>query len=145
MSASPDANASTDLPQIGATVDLSFVCRAADQDAFARLSGDDNPLHLDAEFARARGFAGPVVYGGLILAAVSRLIGTRLPGHGCVWHSLKIDFRQPLHVDEPASLRASVTYVNEAMNLLRLALLVTADSRVVAKGEVQAERRAARG
>jgi len=113
--------------------------------AFAALSGDDNPIHDDADYARARGFQGPVVYGGLILAQVSRLLGTRLPGHGCVWHSLSMQFRSPLYVDEAAELRARVTHANEALGLVRLALEVRAGGRRVASGEAQALLAGARG
>ncbi|HZH28216.1 MAG TPA: MaoC/PaaZ C-terminal domain-containing protein [Azospirillaceae bacterium] len=113
--------------------------------AFAALSGDDNPIHDDADYARARGFEGPIVYGGLILAQVSRLLGTRLPGHGCVWHSLSMQFRTPLYVDEAAELHARVTHANEALGLVRLMLEVRAGGRRIASGEAQALRAGAGG
>lgn len=117
---------------------LRFRISAADVSAFVRLSGDDNPLHLDARYARRRGFAGTVVHGGLIIAQVSRLLGTVLPGPGCVWHSLAIRFRAPLYIDEPAVLRAVVTYENIELGVMRLALGVRAGGRRIADGEAQA-------
>ena len=44
--------------------------------AFAELSGDTNPIHVDAESARGSGFSGRVAYAGVLLAEVSRIIGT---------------------------------------------------------------------
>ena len=64
----------------GATDSFEFVVSEAEQSSFAVLSGDFNPLHLDSDFAQARGLAGSVVYGGLIVAKVSQVIGMRLPG-----------------------------------------------------------------
>ena len=57
---------------------------AEDVDAFARLSGDVNPLHMEAEFARRHGFRGRVVHGVLLSAYLSRVLGTRLPGPGAL-------------------------------------------------------------
>jgi len=122
----------------GLTDGLAFTVTEREMEAFRSLSGDDNPIHSDAEFARVRGFEGPVVYGGLMLAAISRLLGTQLPGYGCVWHSLKIDFKKPLYVDQPATLSGVVTYCNASLRLLRVALKISAGERLLAKGEAQA-------
>lgn len=122
----------------GHTVTLPFTVTAGDMAAFRALSGDDNPLHHDEGFAAARGFRGTVVYGGLVVAQVSRLLGTRLPGHGCVWQSLALRFRQPLHVGEAAEVAGTVTHGNADVGVVRLALAVTAGGRTLAEGEAQA-------
>jgi len=122
----------------GLSAGISFTVSAQDMEDFKRLSGDDNPIHSDAAFAQACGFEGPIVYGALMVAAISRLLGTKLPGHGCIWHSLKIDFRAPLYVDQPASLTGRVTYCNAELQLLRVALRISSGDRIVATGEAQA-------
>ena len=60
------------------------------------------------------------------------------PGAGCVWHSLKLDFRAPLYVDEAAEVQATVTHFTEALGLWRLSLVVAAADRRIAKGEATA-------
>jgi len=120
----------------GATVD--FVITPEDMSAYASLSGDHNPLHHDADFARARGFEGPVVYGGLLVGAVSRLLGERLPGPGCVWHSVALKFRAALYVGEPACCEGRITYCSDDLGVLRMHVEVRAGDRLVASGEVQA-------
>lgn len=122
----------------GLSAGISFSVHEEEMRSFRQLSGDDNPIHLDTAFAKSCGFEGPVVYGGLMIAVVSRLLGTRIPGHGCIWHSLKIDFRAPLYVDEVASLTGTVTYWNDSLRLLRVALRIECGDRLVAKGEAQA-------
>lgn len=123
---------------VGSVTSVRLRVSAADQAAFRALSGDDNPLHFDDAFARARGFEGAVVYGGLIVAAISRLLGNELPGPGCVWHSLKLDFRAPLYVDQAAEVQATVTHFAEALGLWRLSLAVVVADRRIAKGEATA-------
>jgi len=117
---------------------IPFTVTEADLSAFAALSGDPNPLHLDAAYARDRGFAGPVVHGGLIVARISALMGGRLPGPGCVWHALRLDFRAPLYPGEQAAAEARVVHRSEALSLVRLAVEVRTADRLVARGEVQA-------
>jgi 3-hydroxybutyryl-CoA dehydratase len=107
-------------------------------EAFAALSHDRNPLHWDTGFAQAAGFSGPVVYGGLLVAMVSRMLGSELPGPGCVWHSVTLQFREPLYPDEPARCDARVIHWNEDLKVIRLAVEIRAADRLVASGEVQA-------
>jgi acyl dehydratase len=123
----------------GQAVSFSFVVAADEMAAFATLSGDRNPLHSDADHARARGFAGPVVYGGLLAAKVSRLVGMELPTRDCVWTHLDIDFRAPLYVGEPATLAAEIVEVSEAVRAARLRFRIAAATggRLVARGTAE--------
>lgn len=116
---------------------VSFEFRVTPQQmrAFRELSGDSNPLHDDGDFARRRGFDGAVVYGGLIVAQVSRLLGTRQPGPGCVWRSVTLRFRSPLYVGEAARLSGAVSHANEELGLMSLELRVEAAGRTIADGE----------
>jgi acyl dehydratase len=114
------------------TVVFDFAIEATDQHAFAALSGDRNPLHLDASFALARGLSGSVVYGGLIVAKISQVIGMTLPGPAGIWAALKIDFREPLYVGEKARLAASVSHRSEATRTLSVAIKVTCGERTIA-------------
>jgi acyl dehydratase len=132
----PSVHSLSDIPE-GTTARLPFRIAAADMDAFARLSGDVNPLHTDDAFAQGRGFPGRVVYGGLLVAQVSRLLGMELPGRDGVWMGLRMDFRAPLHIDEDAVLEAVVDRVSEAVRLVRLKLTIRAGERLIATGSVE--------
>ncbi len=124
--------------RVSTIVRCPLVVRPEDLDAFARVSGDLNPLHLDGEYARRRGFKGRVVYGGLVVAAVSRLLGTKLPGAGCLWQSLSLQFTAPLYVRERASVVGRVVYASREFSVLRLAIEVKAKGRLIARGQAQA-------
>ena len=116
---------------------VEFSVTAQQMQQFAELSGDFNPLHTDNAFARSKGFDGAVVYGALMVAKVSQLIGMRLPGRDSVWASVSLDFRKPLYVDQPAQVEGVVTDVSESTGMVALKLTVRAAGKVLAKGTAE--------
>jgi acyl dehydratase len=108
-----------DLKQ-GDTVRWRHEVTAEEVDSFARLSGDVNPLHLDDAFAEERGFRGRVVYGALVNAFISRLLGTELPGPGCLWLSQTTRFAKPVYVADPIEVVVRVTHKSESLRMLVL-------------------------
>ena len=109
--------------------------------AFARFSGDDNPLHLEVEAARARGFGRRVAHGGILLAEISRVIGTELPGRGSLWLSSEIEFRAPAFVGDTVIVEATVEHVSVAVSVALLSLRVTreSDATVVLEGTAKVQ------
>src|SRR5258708_16002124 len=79
-----------------------------DIEAFASLTGDFNPLHVDEIFARKTMFRRPVAHGMLSAAFVSTLIGTLLPGGGALWVSTKLDFHSPAQVGEMLDQKSKI-------------------------------------
>jgi acyl dehydratase/NAD(P)-dependent dehydrogenase (short-subunit alcohol dehydrogenase family) len=77
----------------------------ADADAFAKLSGDWNPLHTDAEHARRTIYGRRVLHGAFSASLISRLAGMQLPGPDCLLHSMHLRFIAPIPL--PASLLVS--------------------------------------
>ena len=121
----------------GARAQVDFTVSRGDMLAFAALSGDHNPLHLDEAFARARGFEGVVVYGALIAAKISGLIGMKLPGRDSVWCSLSLQFRAPLYVGEPARAEGVVSAVSEATGMVELAITAWKKEVLLARGNAE--------
>lgn len=79
--------------------------------AFADLSGDINPIHINMAAARAAGFAGPIAHGVLGAGEVSRILGTHEPGNGTILRHLQLSFLKPLVVDQPH--RVDTRYVGQ--------------------------------
>ena len=75
--------------------------------AFAELSGDNNPIHMDRESARGFGHPEQIAYAGLLLAEVSRIIGVQLPGPGAVCVLYQFDFTAPVYVGESVLFETS--------------------------------------
>jgi acyl dehydratase len=122
-------------PGLQASIEFSITAQQMQQ--FAELSGDFNPMHTDAAFARGKGFDGVVVYGALLVAKVSQLIGMRLPGRDSVWASVALDFRRPLYVDQVAQVEGVIIEVSESTGMVVLKLTVRAFGKVLANGTAE--------
>ncbi len=94
--------------QVGQRASLEVTMTEALIDAFAALSGDDNPLHMDSVAATRYGFPRRVAHGVLSLAFVSTLIGTKLPGVGALWRSLRVDWQRPIFPGDTISVDGQV-------------------------------------
>ena len=69
---------------------------------FLEISGDNNPMHIDSEYAKSRGMADRVVYGMLTSSFYSTLVGVYIPGKYALLHSVDIQFSKPVFiVDKP--------------------------------------------
>ena len=66
-------------------------------EAFARVTGDSNPLHLDAEYASATPFKKPIMHGMMGAGIFSRIFGVQFPGNGSVYMGQTIDFKRPMY------------------------------------------------
>ncbi len=124
------------LPEIGTRATLSVALTAEHVRRFAEHIGDDNPLHMDDEFARALGFSGRVAHGMSYAAFLSTLIGTRLPGPGALWAAQTYRFTAPAFIGDEITLVAEVVEAVPATRTLKLAVdATTADGRLVMEGE----------
>ena len=119
---------------VGDKASFDFSVASEDMARFAELSGDFNPLHIDDAFARAKQFEGRVVYGALIIAKVSRLIGMELPGQDSVWTKITFQFNRPLYVGQSATLEGVVATLSEATGFVELKLTLRTEGRLLAKG-----------
>ena len=79
----------------------------ADIGLYAGISGDTNPLHLDEEFAAGTMFKGRIAHGLLTAGLISAVIGTKLPGPGCIYLSQSLKFLMPVRAGD--TVRAEVT------------------------------------
>lgn len=132
----PEPHSFDDLRE-GSTASVAFSVTTDQLRQFAELSGDFNPLHLDDAFARAKGYEGAVVYGALLVAKVSQLIGMRLPGRDSVWASISLDFKRPLYVDQAAEVEGRVLTLHPATGMVELGLVVRAGGKVLGKGKAE--------
>lgn len=89
---------------------------------FLQMSGDSNPIHMDDRYAVAHGFRGAVVYGNLLGAMISHLVGMKLPTKEVVILSESLEFRKPSYVGEQIRLEAVVTSIHEAVSAVSLRL-----------------------
>jgi 3-oxoacyl-[acyl-carrier protein] reductase len=86
--------------QIGDKAEINHKVVQDDIDKFVELTGDDNRLHTDKEYAAKTTFKQPVVHGMLGASFISTIIGTRLPGDGALWFSQSLEFLLPVRVGD---------------------------------------------
>ncbi len=82
-------------------------------EAYAKLTGDYNPIHFDEEYAGKTIFKKPIVHGPLVITLVTTLFAKELPGKGSVYLNHDIYFLGPVYYDETITAELEVTEINE--------------------------------
>jgi len=79
---------------------------------FAQITGDNNPIHLDADFAAKTIFGKPIVHGFYSASVFSMVFGTKFPGEGTIYLYQDMKFLAPVFVDQPYKAKFEVLEVN---------------------------------
>ncbi|HZT96306.1 MAG TPA: MaoC family dehydratase [Chloroflexota bacterium] len=120
---------------VGQKVSVRRLFTPEDLDAFAAVTGDDNPLHVSPEFARHTAFGRPIVHGLLTASLFSYLLGTKLPGPGSIYLGQMLKFTAPVFVGEEVTASVEVAEINTAKRTVRLVTQATTARGVVLEGE----------
>lgn len=94
--------------EIGTKAEIFHTVSKFDLDRFVELTGDDNKLHTDNEYAANTNFKKPVVHGMLGASFISTVIGTKLPGDGALWFSQSLEFMMPVRLNDTLKIVAEV-------------------------------------
>ncbi len=105
---------------IGTTASLSRTITERDVRAFAELSGDYNPLHLDADYAEQTRFGERIAHGGFTFALISAVLGNELPGPGTVYLSQNLKFINPVYFDDTITATVEITNLRADKGLVTL-------------------------
>ncbi len=95
--------------RVGQEVSVTRVFTQADFDRFARLSGDDNPIHTDAEFSKRAKFGRTVAHGMLLYSIICSVLSRHLPGPETVQIEQELMFPSPTYTGEVLSIHLQVT------------------------------------
>ncbi|WP_337996675.1 MaoC/PaaZ C-terminal domain-containing protein [Oleispirillum naphthae] len=104
---------------------------------FIGLTGDEAPIHVDAQAAMAMGLPGRVVHGLLAAAPLSRILGMQLPGPRTVIQSLRLDYRKPVPVGSTVLYRVTVKRVVSAVKTVILEVRAEIGGEVAIDGTAQ--------
>jgi len=107
-------------PMVGARATWTRTITADDVEAFARFSGDRNPLHFDPEFAAGTRLGRLVVQGGLTTALFNALVAMELPGPGSVFLHQEWDYPAPVYVGDTVTAEAEVIQARADKPITRL-------------------------
>jgi 3-hydroxybutyryl-CoA dehydratase len=133
--------------EIGQTAELRRTVSAQDIDAFAAVTGDNNPVHLDEAYAAATQFKGRIAHGMLSAGYISAVLGTRLPGPGAIYVSQTLSFRRPVRIGDEVTAEVKVTAIDPARGRVSFATQCVVAGKTVVEGEavVVVPRRSPRG
>jgi 3-hydroxybutyryl-CoA dehydratase len=105
---------------IGDSASISKTITDADIHAFAEVSGDHNPLHLDDEYAAKTRFGRRIAHGMLSASLISAVLANELPGAGSVYLSQTLKFVKPVFPGDTVTARVTVTEIRDDKPIVKL-------------------------
>ena len=107
----------------------------SDVSTFAGISGDTNPVHLNHEFASETMFEGPVAHGMLTASFISTVIGTKLPGPGCIYVSQNLNFLVPVKVGDTVTAVCTLTKLIPKKRMIEMETVCSVGGEAVLEGK----------
>ena len=121
---------------IGDSASLTKTFSDEDVRAFAAISGDNNPVHLDDDYAATTQFKKRIAHGMLTAGLISAILGTQLPGEGTIYLGQTINFRAPVYLDDTITATVTVIKMHERKPIVTLETVCkNQDGVVVLDGE----------
>ena len=122
--------------KVGDSAEITKTIEQSDIDAFARVTGDHNPVHVDEEFAKTTRFKGRIAHGMLSGSLISAVIGNHLPGEGSVYLGQTLRFVAPVFPGDEITARVTVREIREDKPIMKLeTVCVNQREEVVISGE----------
>ncbi|SFG86503.1 MaoC family dehydratase [Neptunomonas qingdaonensis] len=119
---------------IGQSASYAKTITEADVVLFAGISGDDNPVHINAEYAAQTMFKDRIVHGMFSAALISAVLGTRMPGPGAIYVDQQISFKAPVYIGDTVTATATVIDINPERRRVTLETICSVKGKVVAQG-----------
>ena len=123
---------------IGMTESFTVTVTEEMMDFFYEMSMDENPLHIDREFALEQGYMDRVVYGLLTTSFVSKLVGVLLPGRYCLLQGIDLKYTMPVYIGDILIVRGIVAELHESVQRLVVKVeIINQDEKKVVKGKAE--------
>ena len=122
--------------KVGDTAKITKTIEQADVDAFAAVTGDHNPVHVDEEFAKTTRFGRRLAHGMLTASLISSVLANKLPGEGSVYLGQTLKFVAPVFPGDEITARVTVKEIREDKPILKLeTICVNQRDELVIRGE----------
>ena len=121
---------------VGDSAEITKTIEQADIDAFASVTGDHNPVHVDEEFAKTTRFGRRIAHGMLTASLISAVLANKLPGEGSVYFGQTLQFVAPVFPGDEITARVTVREIREDKPILKLeTVCVNQRDEIVIRGE----------
>jgi len=120
--------------EMGMSASYAKTVTEADVILFAGISGDDNPVHINEEFAAETFFKGRIVHGMFTAALISCVAGTRLPGPGGIYVDQQLRFKAPVRIGDTVTATCTVTEINAERRRVKMDTVCTVKGKTVVEG-----------
>jgi 3-hydroxybutyryl-CoA dehydratase len=120
---------------IGMSATFSKTITEADIVLFAGVSGDNNALHINQEYAETTAFAGRIAHGMLTASVISAAVANKLPGPGAIYMSQNLMFRAPVRPGDTVHATVTVRQIIAGRNHVTLQTTCTVNGSAVIEGE----------
>jgi acyl dehydratase len=120
--------------EIGQKKSFGVVVTESMLDDFAKLSGDNNPLHMDENYAKSNNFKKRVCHGMLLASFFSRLVGMYIPGKNALYFSQSLKFQYPCFVNDRIEIHGEVIDKSLATKIITLKTTIIKDKRQIVDG-----------
>lgn len=124
-----------DTLEVGQSFSTERFLSTDDVRTFADISGDDNPIHVDEEYAATTRFGKPIVHGVLLMGIVSKVLGRDFPGHGSVAVAISCKFLRPVPVNSTITVEVKIAEKIEKRRHIRAKVYVYLDGKMAVGGE----------
>ena len=121
----------------GMSASVSHLVTEVDVARFAELSGDDNPVHLDEEYASKSRYGRRIAHGLFGASLFSGIFGTRLPGRGCVYASQNLKFRRPVFIGDVLVATVTVISVEIKRKIVKFTTVCSVEGKEVTIGDAE--------
>lgn len=94
--------------KVGQKADFSKQISEQDVYAFAELTGDKNPIHMDRKYAEQTFFKKQIAHGAFLVGLISTVLGMKMPGPGAIYETQELRFLKPVYFDDKITAIAEV-------------------------------------
>ena len=106
--------------KVGDSAEITKTITEADIQAFAEVTGDHNPIHLDDEFAKSTRFGRRIAHGMLTASLISSVLANKLPGEGSVYLGQSLQFVAPVFPGDEVTARVTIKQIRDDKPILKL-------------------------
>ena len=123
-------------PVVDSTFEYPFKITQAEVQSFADLTGDNNPIHLDAEYAATTPFKRPIIHGMLGATVFTKVLGTQFPGFGSIYVKQTLEFLRPMFVETDYKGVFRIVSIHAEKHLAEISteIIDVATNKVITKG-----------